>query len=429
MEYVIIATIILVTVAVGLIVYLSSKRKTSSNHITGIEKSYGKSNKQLTPVDIDNNLHEFTIQLEMLPAETFQNKNELVEIKDSYILARVNNLIPGLVQVGNVTNNAIQAVQRNKEVLYRAILPAGEKLYKSKSMLGAVRGFYRGADGIKGHANLIPVEAQEGTAIVGNAVGTAMGVAALVVGQYYMSQINSELEKISDGITKIADFQDNEYRSSVFSLVAHVKKIADFQGEILENNELRLSKISQLNRLEEKCTQLLGQANVSLVGNAGKNDLDYSSYEKVIQKTQQWFTYQKALLEILYKMTDLKYTLHFGAVSREYCVALLPAYTNQVTETRERLSGWHQETMKRLGIEISETRRKRDGLDSVVHFVPSLINEDYKYRKMEESTARLIQAQTQGIYDVYGLDTTNFYEEDVQLVFGEGKVYYLPSGN
>ena len=97
-----------------------------------------------------------------------------------------------------------------------------------------------------------------------------MGVASMVVGQYYMTKINAELGEISDGISQIQDFQDNEYRSRVFSLVAHVKKIADFQTEILENDELRLSKIAQLDSLEEECTQLLGQANLTLAGFAKK---------------------------------------------------------------------------------------------------------------------------------------------------------------
>ncbi len=33
----------------------------------------------------------------------------------------------------------------------------------------------------------------------------------------------------------------------MFSLVTHVKKIADFQTKIFENNELHLSKIAQFN--------------------------------------------------------------------------------------------------------------------------------------------------------------------------------------
>lgn len=127
-------------------------------------------------------------------------------------------------------------------------------------MENAIRGIYRGSDGIKGHGNLVAVEAQKGTAVVANIVAAAIGVASMVVGQYYMTQINAELGVISEGISKISDFQDNEYRSRVFSLITHVKKIADFQIEILENNELRLSKIAQLDSLEEESTQLLGQA-------------------------------------------------------------------------------------------------------------------------------------------------------------------------
>ncbi len=206
--------------------------------------------------------------MEMLPAEEILAENKLVEITDSKVLAHVNNLVPGLAQVGgNVAHNAAQAAQANGgEVLYRAIIPVGTKLTDSKAMENAVRGIYHGTDGIKGHANLVAVEAQKGTAVVANTTAAAMGVASMVVGQYYMTQINAELGEISDGISKISDFQDNEYRSRVFSLVAHVKKIADFQVEILENNELRLSKIAQLDSLEEESTQLLGQANLTLAG-------------------------------------------------------------------------------------------------------------------------------------------------------------------
>lgn len=58
--------------------------------------------------------------------------------------------------------------------------------------------------------------------VVANTAVAAMGVASMVVGQYYMTQINAKLDAISDGISEIQNFQDNEYRSRVFSLVAHV---------------------------------------------------------------------------------------------------------------------------------------------------------------------------------------------------------------
>ena len=257
MEY--IGVIIFMIVIIVICIVLVLKFKRSQGVVLSITDNPNgeKSELEFTTENIQN---ELVIQMEMLPAEEIIEANKLVEITDSKVLAHVNNLVPGLAQVGNVAHNAAQAAQANGEVLYRAIIPVGTKLTDSKAMENAVRGIYHGTDGIKGHANLVAVEAQKGTAVVANTTAAAMGVASMVVGQYYMTQINAELGEISDGISKISDFQDNEYRSRVFSLVAHVKKIADFQVEILENNELRLSKIGQLDSLEEESTQLLGQA-------------------------------------------------------------------------------------------------------------------------------------------------------------------------
>ena len=420
MEYAIIGIIIVVVLVTSMVISKKSKKNASDVVNEGVRHIEEKTEVQLVPSE--NELQELVIQMEILPAATIPDENKLVEISDSRVLTHVNNLIPGLAQVGNVVNNAVQAAQGNGEVLYRAIIPVGAKLTDSKAMGGAVRGIYHGADGIRGHANLVAVEAQKGTAVVANTAAAAMGVASMVVGQYYMTQINAELGEISDGISKIADFQDNEYRSRVFSLVAHVKKIADFQIEILENTELRLSKISQLDSLEEECTQLLGQANLALVGYTDKNNLDYDAYEKELTEVQNWYMYQKSLLDMINKISELRYTLHLGAVSREHCVALLPTYTNQVAETQKRLTGWHQTTTERLGIDISEVRRKRAGFDGVIHFLPGLFNDNLKFRTIEKDTARMIEKQSAS--NIHEYDTSDLYAEDVQLISKDGKIYY-----
>ena len=426
MEYIGIGIVIAVAIAAGIIIYTKFKKcdSISSNDLVpGTSKAISGKD-ELAEIHQEN---ELIIQMEMLPAEAIDDETKLVEITDSKVLAHVNNLVPGLAQAGNAVNNAAQAVQAaNGEVLYRAVIPAGAKLTNSKAMEGAVRGIYHGADGIKGHANLVAVEAQKGTAVVANTAAAAMGVASMVVGQYYMTQINAELSEISDGISQIQDFQDNEYRSRVFSLVAHVKKIADFQTEILENDELRLSKIAQLDSLEEECTQLLGQANLTLAGFAKKTGLDYEAYEKALGNAQNWFMYQKSLLDVLYKISDLRYTLHLGAVSREQCVALLPTYTKQVSDTQERLTAWHDGTTQRLGIETDEIRRKRAGFDGVIHFIPGLFNDDFNFRSIEKKTATMISAQASGHEALHIADTSELYAEDVQLISKNGKLYYLP---
>lgn len=424
MEYLIVITIICVVVVavIGVTVFFKKKSKQVIN----------KWDNQLAVTDNmeivnrDNALQEILIQMEMLPADSIPDKNKLIEITDSKVLAKVNNLIPGLAQAGNAANNAMQVLQGNGEVLYRAILPAGAKLTDSKAMENAVRGIYHGADGIKGHANFMAVKAQKGTEAIANATAAAMGVAAMIVGQYYMTQINSELGVISDGVSKISEFQNDEYRSRVFSLITHVKKIADFQIEILENQELRLSKIAQLNNLEEECAKLLGQANLALARYAGKKKLDYDAYEKELKEAQDWYMYQKSLLEVLYKISDLIYALHLGNVSREQCNAILPTYTKQVSDTQDRLSDWHQENTINLKIDTDEKRRKRAGIDGAIHFIPGLIKEDMRFKAINNNTVNMITTQTSGFETANAQDTTDLYEEDVQLIAKDGKIYYFP---
>lgn len=425
MEHIVIWICIAAIIITAVIIYAIRKKNATVETQNSLNDMLtDRKNNQLT---IDNKkLDELEIQIEMLPAESIPHKNNLVEITDSKVLAHVNNLIPELLQARVADNNTMQAAKAGGEVLYRAIIPAGAKLANSKTAEGAVRGFYHGADGIQGHANLVAVEAQKGTAVVVNTVAAAMGVASMIVGQYYMTQIHTELGKINDNISKITDFQDNEFRSRLFSLVAHVKKIADFQIEILENDELRLTKIEQLDNLEEECTKLLGQTNLTLAGYAKRNDLDYEEYERELKNAQNWHVYQNALLDVLYKISDLRYTLHFGAVSREQCTALLPTYTKQVSDTQEMLAGWHRDSVKRLSIDTENEKRKRDGFDGFIHLLPGLFNNDLNFRAIEKDTAAMIASQTLSSDETTQQDNSDLYAEDVQLISKDGKIYYLP---
>lgn len=375
--------------------------------------------------------NDLVIKIETLPIEAIKDENDLIEITDNKVLARVNNLIPGLIQTGNTANNLILAAQATKnEVLYRAIIPAGTKLANSNTMNGAVRGFINGSKGIQEHANFVAVEVNNGAIpITPNSLVAAMSVASIIVGQYYMTQINSELKIISNGISQLQNFQNNEYRSRVLSLVTHVKKIADFQTEILENDELRLSKISQLDSLEEECTQLLGQANLTLVDFTKKSKLKYKEYENILGSIQEWFMYQKSLLDILCKISDLRYTLYLGVVSREQCIAILPIYSKYVSDTQKRLTTWHEGVADQLGIDIEKGYRKRSGINGTFYSIIGFIANDdsYNFKSMEKKTIDMIKEQELGHNKNYPIDTSELYNEDVQLIAKNKKIYYLPN--
>ena len=247
--------------------------------------------------------HDLAITFDDLPALTEQEESQLVEVKDSQLLARIDNAIPGTLQAVANTGavHSYQEAAKSAGQLYQAIIPKGAVLDKSRAMEGAVRGSYRDvANSIKGNANWVAVDgkAANNLAAVGVA-NAAMNVASMVVGQYYMSQINDQLADINAGIEKVADFQQTEFKSKVYALVAEVQKSSTFQVETIENDELRNRELSHLKSLEHECAQLLGQANLSLQDISGKKGLDYDAYEKKIGEAENWFQYQQILLEVM----------------------------------------------------------------------------------------------------------------------------------
>ena len=372
--------------------------------------------------EVQQNTSQLMIRLEQLSLEEIKDTDKLIEIKDEKLLARIDNLVPDLLQAGNAAQNAIQA---NGEVLYQAIIPAGAKLANSRDMEGAVRGFYHGADGINGHANLVVFD--NTASVATNIVSSVMGVASMVVGQYYMAQISSDLNKIDKGLNRISNFQDQEYKGKVFALVAHIQQVAHFQVEILENEELRMSEIDNLNRWKKDCEQLLAQACHMVEGFAENQNLKYEEYEKLLPEIEKWYSYQKILFEVLIHIAELKHALHLGSVSFDQCSAAVITYGNKVKQAKEKLEKWHYAQADRLHIDVEHGMRKRVGFDSFIHLIPSWINEDNKYRPIAQSIVKQIQSQTSASNHVKSVDTVDLFQEDVRIIGKEGKLYYLPS--
>ena len=419
MEY-IIGLVLLIAICVA-VFFHANKAKESSQAISNIQEI----ELQATDMDmeeIQQNTSQLMIRLEQLSLEEIENPDKLIEIKDEKLLARIDNLIPDLLQAGNAANNAIQA---NGEVLYQAIIPAGAKLAKSRDMEGAVRGFYHGADGINGHANLV---AFDNTASVATSiVSSVMGVASMVVGQYYMAQISSDLNQIDKGLNRISNFQDQEYKSKVFALVAHIQQVAHFQVEILENEELRMSEIDNLNRWKKDCEQLLAQACHMVEGFTENQNLKYEEYEKLLPEIEKWYSYQKILFEVLIHIAELKHALHLGSVSFEQCSANVITYGNKVIQAKEKLEKWHHTQADRLHIDVELGMRKRVGFDSFIHLIPSWINKDNNYRPIALSAVQQIQSQTSTQNPAKSTDSIDLFQEDVKIIGKDGKLYYLPS--
>lgn len=362
-----------------------------------------------------------TIKFESLPDNIIIDTSTLLEIKDSSVLSHIDNLIPGLIQASTTANIVNQATT---QTLYQAIIPASAKLSNSRDMSNALRGFYFGENGIKGHANL--VAADQSNVVIQSTFLSSMNVASIIVGQYYMSRIDSELKKIANSVSEITAFQNNEYNSKVSVLIDKIQHMISFQSEILDNPNIRNSKIIQLNSLEEKCEELLKQAGLSLKKSMLLDIQDYTSYESELTKMHNWYLYQKNLLNTLLEILNLEFTFNSGYPSIEYYFSTYSKYLNEVRETQQYLKEWHHAVQKHLEIEIESKRIKRTGLDGIIHRFPGLFNDAQNYRSIPHNIVSLIQSQTTEYSPDFNIPFTDLFAEDVRLISKDGKLYYLP---
>ena len=247
--------------------------------------------------------------------------NKMTEIKDPALLSRIDAVVPGTAQA--VTNSALVSnhvnTLKSATPVYRVIIPEGEELVKSRTVKGAFRGFTRKNSKIAHQANLVEVKypAENGLAVVAS-VEAAMSVASIVVGQYYMTQINGKLEKVSETLDKIEKIQNNEFKSKIKALIVNVRNVAAFQYEVLQNNDLRNRTLIHLKDLEKTCSELLGQANSMLTDIAQRVNKGFDQYNENVYDANMWLCYQQVLLDLLGRIAELTYALNLGAVSREY---------------------------------------------------------------------------------------------------------------
>ena len=362
------------------------------------------------------------IPITQLPSTTILKESSLTEITDSTVISRVSALIPAGLQTvtGQAANKAVKALHNTE--LVKMDIPFS-KLTKSKDVAGAARGYVHGSRGVAVQANLTKVDmtqAAKATAVA-NGVANVMNVGSLVVGQYYMTEISDKLEKMSDSINKISDFQDREFKSRIISLIARVKKYSAFSSEIIENNELCLRILGTLEDLEGEATKLLGQVNIEISDIAQKtSNPTYQEYQKKIDDFSLLVEYQNMLVAVLAEISNLTYLLGKGETSRELSYSLFHDYMNQTVSARNELEQWHNTQVESLRIDLDKNRKSKNWFAAL----PGIINENWKYQTLTQGLADKInhQSQTESLSNHSPKD---IFEEDVEIIIREGRYYYL----
>lgn len=408
--------IIAVFIIVVLVAVVFALKRNQSN---GTTKEQNESSKDAISICNHDSL---SLEFERIPIISSEEENRLSEISDKKMISRIDSIVPGTVQL--ISGAVEKAANKNSGQLYRVIIPKNTELVKSRRTAGAFRGFVRDENGIKAQAELLPAD-NTGAGIT-TAVASVMSVASLIVGQYYMSEINGRLEALTDDIAKVSSFQQNEFRSKIQSLVAEIKKCSDFQAEIMENDDLRKSKLSDISKYEHECIQLLGQANLTIDEYFKKEDTDFKEYEKSISEISEWLHYQYILLDVLNRICGLTYALNLGEVSYGHCYSNYITYSKQSKAVISRLGEWHSKNTERFSLDLDSGKRKRQGFEGVLFKIPALVKEDLKFKEVSDKTVAMISDQSQEINLNHLENENELFEENVELIAKDGKLYYLP---
>ncbi|MDE6411434.1 MAG: hypothetical protein K2L02_02730, partial [Clostridia bacterium] len=309
-----------------------------------------------------------SVKVEQLSPDTAIDENKLVEIKDEIILARLNQAVPEIACVLSAGSHAVGST-------YQAILPVASKIPLSRDTKKAVLGLFQ-------KKSLAALSTTSGA--LSTAGSLIFGVAALIVGQKYMSDIAKGLNRLNDGIRRITSFQQNEYKSKVEALIIRITVLLMHKTELLLNADLCERTLIELSSIEGECAQLLGQANETLEGYSRVKIKDFKKYCDTVWEVQPWVECQNRLLAVLYYVSDLKYVLNRsrGQASREFSRSLFNTYFTRTKKAKSALKDWHELETKTFEIDIVEFKRKRSGADAFFHALPSLVKEENKYRDL-----------------------------------------------
>lgn len=382
-------------------------------------------NQSITRTHDPSESEELGIKFEEIPSLSEEELNALVEVdmKDQRLLGRIDNLIPGFGQA--IANSAaivnFNNTMQNMGPLYQAVIPKGVSLAKSKATEGAFRGFYHD-HGIH-HGEFLPYDASSATPLVqAGAVNAAMGILSVVVGQYYMKQIDGDLSRINDQVNEIHLFQDTEFKGKVIALITQTKKLAIFQSEILENDDLKRKMSERLNRQEEACTELLGQTINMIQRMISKSPDNFDDYVEQSYKLDGWIKYMYILREVLWKNNELNYVFNHETVSKDMCFYSASTYEKEIQKVVNILDDWHETTAILARVDLKINVRMRTGISAI----PGLFFPKLGFEKIPKNTMEMIARQRKENYVLYTVEQKDLYNNDMRLIIKDGKTYYLP---
>ena len=357
---------------VGIIYYFYKNKNNQNNFVIENEEQNSLALKE------ENESYFPAIQIiennSIVPSEKYKIKNEVVKST----LSKIDNVAPKTSSIISSSKNVME-LAKNGKVLFSASVEdankmlnaGGNKFYGTQisKVPGKNKNLFTGQTKFTKETGLTKDLTKQQITNVG------MNAASMVVGQYYMSEINDKLEDIKDSINSISNFQDSEYLSKLLHTCSKINEITENQNDILANKEARKNAYNDIKDIETKCAELLGQANIQIGKNITDTELNAKQYFEKVKTIEEWYKRQQATQELLLKIGDLRFTLANGSEKSNLSHKQFNNYLDTINKINNQLELWHNNYINKLGIDIDKNRKKAS-LFKVREKTIGLIKED-----------------------------------------------------
>ena len=257
-------------------------------------------------------------------------------------------------------------------------------------------------------------------------VNAGFNAASMIVGQYYMAEINNKLDVIKSDIKDIYSLLDSEYQGKLMQIVSKMKEIIENKAEILNNEYSRDKRYNEVLTIENNCSTLLGQANEEIRKSINEEEPNFEKYEKDIQQIRKWFTRQKILQKLLLEIGNLRYVLANGNETSKLSHTQYNNYISQTNEVNSKLENWNKLNCEKFGINSEEHKRNAKFYKLRKNTIGK-INENWAYSKLNSELEQMIKEQT----NIQKLDSyiNDKQDKEIKILKYKGEYYNLLEDN
>ena len=362
------------------------------------EKGNGKNNKQKKKIEKEIGNALVSVESSFPSISIIENSinipNERNLIKDPIIkkaVATIDNSVSNIARMSKNAKNGVELLNNNR-AFFSTAKKGTENMMKVKN---STEVYGTQVIGNKFNAQTKFVNENELVRQAGKdaLVNAGFNAASMVVGQYYMNEINNKLEILQDGIEQISEYLDSEYRGRMNYIISKMKEIVENKVEILSNEFSMQQRYTEILDLEAEDAKLLGQANQCILDIINDENVDYKKYENKTNDIFKWFNRQNILQTILLEIGNMRYTLANGNETSILSHSQYNNYLQQSNMVNEKLEKWHNNVGTKLGIDIKELRRNGSFFEIKKNTIGK-IKEDWAYKKLNPNVVNIIENQT-----------------------------------